>query len=355
MVKYLQLSKKTPFFNTEDSLFLYSRDMIIMCSALLICAVYLNGVTALLQAAVCVVSAVLCEYVFSKAVLKKNTLGDLSAVSSALLIALMLPSCAPLWIGASASCVSYLVAKLPFGSARYAPFVPEAVAICFCYICFPEHMSLYPASSSGFEICFSSSESFVSGASLLELLKNGSSIKLNALGIFSLLGGSYPSALGTSSMLALLGVAAYMLIQRPTRLISSVGYIASAAIFAFCFPRTTSGRLSSVALEISAGSLVFVALLILNDPVSSPKKTLSSLIYGAVAGVLCMLLRHYAKVFDPSCFSVLMINALWPVIENIFSAKQLDKKKKQTKKTAPKIQKVESLKNRKSQVNENEE
>lgn len=334
MVKYLQVSQKTPFFNTEDSLFQYSADMIVMCMALLICAVYLNGVTALLQAAVCIVSAVLCEYVFSKAILKKNTLGDLSAVSSALLIALMLPSCAPLWVGATASCVSYLVAKLPFGSARYAPFVPEAVAICFCYICFPQQMSLYPASSSGFELCFSTSENFVSGQSLLDLLKDGSSVKLNALGIFSLLSGSYPSALGTSSMLAFIGVCAYMLIKRPSRLISSFGYILASAVFAFCFPRITSGRLPSVALELSAGSLVFVALLILNDPVSSPKKPLASFIYGITAGFICMLLRHYAKVYDPSCFSVLIINALWPIFENTFSKKELSKNKKSKSKVS---------------------
>lgn len=304
--------ERTPFFQTDDNIFRQSSDMLAAGFALLLVGTYINGITAVLHTVICCASAVLCELLGFKLVLKKNTLGDLNALATGLLISLLLPSCAPLWLGAMASAFAVLAVKLPFGGAKSVPFVPVCAGICFAALCFPEQMFTYASAAS--RGMFASNEAFVSGTTLIDLLNSGKSITLNVFGRIALLSGTYPGAIGTTAMLIMPAVALYILIRDPKRLLVSAGYILSCAIFAMIFPRVNSGALSSAVLELSAGSLMFTALLLVNDPVTSPKGNCYRLLYGVLAGIICMLLRRFAKMEDPCCLGVIIVNALWPAI-----------------------------------------
>lgn len=296
----------------NDALFQYSCDVIILESVLLIYGIYQNGINAFWHALVCCAVSVLSEYVCFGVFMKKQTLRDLSAVSCALTISLLLPACAPLWVGAAASLFSFFVIKLTFGSAKSVPFVPACAGICFVSMCFPEYMSVFASAQSKGLFC--TDEAFVSGTTLLDILSSGKSIDLNVFGRLSLLSGSYPGAIGTTSVLLLFSAMIYLFVRRPKRLYATVGFITSAIVFCVLFPRTNSSVISSAILEISAGSFLFTAVLLINEPVTSPKEPNKALIYGAVAGVICMLLRRYAKIYDTDVFSVLLINAIWPAI-----------------------------------------
>lgn len=308
----MQGQEKNAFLKTHDSLFHYSSDMLIIGAALLVCGVYINGVNALYQALVSMSFSVLCEYICFHIFLKKQTLGDLSALSMGLIISLLIPASAPLWLSAMAASFAILAIKLPFGGARYSPFVPAAAGVCFVSLCFPEEMFTYAAEQSiGL---FSTEEGFVAGTTLLDILSTGKSVSLNTFGRIALFSGSYPGATGTTSVLMMIAAALYLFVRRPGRLYSTAGFICAVIAFSVLFPRVNSSLLSSAVLELSAGSLLFVAILLINDPVTSPKQPDKALIYGAVAGVICMLLRYFAKIEDTACFSVLLINALWPSI-----------------------------------------
>ncbi len=340
-------TKKSDFFKTNDPLFGYSVDMLLIGVCLLIIGTFLNGITAVFQAAVCTVTATVSEYASFKLVTKSNPLGDLSALSTGLMISLLLPACAPLWVGAIASAFAVLVVRLPFGGTRNAPFVPAAAGISFVSICFPALMSVYPAASCGMNAVFSNAENFNEGVTLLDMLSSGTNVKLNIFGVTSLLSGTFPGAIGSTCILALLGVTVYLIINRPSRLWSSLGCIASAALFAAVFPRVNSGFISSIVLEICAGSFLFAALLLANDPVTSPKKPLASFLYGALTGIICMLLRRFAKIEDNGCFAVMIINALWPVLSRRTATDHAFSVNSSPLKTASKLDKSAARKVRK--------
>lgn len=331
---FLQKEEKAPFFNTKDTLFQYSADMLIIGTALLSAGIYLNGVNALFHALISCMSAVLCEYICFTLFLKKQTLGDLSALSMGLLIALTLPASAPLWLSAVASAFAVIAVKLPFGGARYAPFVPACAGICFISLCFPQYMFTYAAESSAG--LFVTDKAFVSGTTLLDLLSAGKSVSLNTFGRIALFSGTYPGAIGTTSVLMMIASALYLFVRRPKRLYSFIGFICAVTVVALLFPRVNSGLLSSVVLELSAGSLLFTALMFIPDPVTSPKDANAALIYGAAAGFIAMLLRFFAKVEDPVFFSVLIINALWPVFVREKSKNEKSGKRKPLIKTVKK-------------------
>lgn len=307
-------NQKVSFLKKDDPLYSYSADILIIGFSLLLAGVYFNGIAAAYHAAVCIASAVISEYAGFKLVLKENRLGDLSAAATGLLISLCMPACAPLWVGCFACLFAILAAKLPFGGARSAPFVPAAAGICFVQLCFGGYMSVYPAVSGGLRHILSDSPDFVSGVGVNELLLSGKAVSGNLFGYLALLSGSYPGAIGTTCMLALLGAAAYLMIRRPTGVFTSAGYILSCAVFALMFPRVNSGRISSLFMELCAGSLVFTALLIVSDPVTAPQKPKKALLYGAAAGLICMIIRRFGKISDPPLFSVLIINAVSPLL-----------------------------------------
>jgi len=289
----------------------YNRDTVLICIALSVVGIYLNGMNAVYQLAVSVATAVICEALSFRLILKKKTLTDLGAVSSGLVIALLLPASAPLYVAATASAFSVLIAKLPFGNGRNAPFLPSAAGFCFAAMLFPKEMFTYPALTEAVSGVFFGQEGFIKGTPLLEMLKTGNRLSLNIFGIGRLLSGRVPGAIGTVSVLCLIGVAGYLLVRAPKRLICSSGFLLTAGLIAFIFPRINSGRLVSVIMELSASSLIFVALIMINNPVNCPQKPFKAFLYGALGGVVAMLLRYFSAIGDPTVFTVLIMNALW--------------------------------------------
>ena len=289
--------------------------MLIMLGALTVVACYLNGLNVLWHVAASCASAAVCEALGRKIFGCPGSLKDLSAFVTGLTIALMLPVSSPYWLAALGSAFAIVVVKIPFGGARKAPFVPAAAGWCFLSVCYSDMVFTYPVVNIGTGSPMYGTENFVSASSLSQMLRVNQSLSLNIFGSSDILTGKVPGAMGTTCVLAMLGIVAFMLLRKPSRLISSAGFIAVCAFFALAFPRVLTGRMTSLVMELSAGSLLFAAILILNDPVTVPKKPLPALIYGACAGVLCMLLRFYGRFSDNACFAVLIMNAVCPAVE----------------------------------------
>ena len=317
-VKALSKRKKGKselLIKSTDVLFKYSFDMLICMIPLAIISIYLYGVNVLWLVLTSVITAVLCEYIAFRIMKKDKTINDLSAVATGLALALMLPASAPLYFALAGSAFSILVAKVPFGSARKTPFVPAAAGFAFLSVCFSKEVFSYPLSSAAAASISTNSASNI-GTSFGEMLTYGKSISLNPLEIISILTGKNPGPLGTTCMLAMIGIAIYLLVKRPKRFTITFSFLLAAALMALAFPRVNSGRITSLVMELSAGSLVFVSLILLPDPANSPKKFPQTFFYGFFAGIICMLLRYYGKYPECDCFAVLIMNAVFPVCED---------------------------------------
>ena len=269
-----------------------SFDSLVVCLSLSVPAIYYGGISALKLIAVCLATVTVCEYALLKLICKRNIASELSFIPSALAIALLLPSDAPLYVAVAASVFSVAVAVFPFGSRLNTPFVPSACGIAFALTVFRNELSY--------------------GNDLAFLISEGKVFSLDFFSVTDILSGNTDGAMGCTSLLTLMAVAVYLFIRKKESLIPTLGYILSACLFAFIFPRVNSGRLSSVFLELSAGSLVFTALLLINDTVTAPENKLKGFIYGAAGGILAMLMRHTSPTLMPEIFSVLIMNALLP-------------------------------------------
>lgn len=323
-------AKNQNLIKNTDSVFRYNLDLIIMMTPLFILGSYFNGFHAFRLAFSAILSGVITEFIACKIMKTDNTVKDLSAVSAALAISLMLPASCPAYIAASGAVFSVLVAKIPFGGAKNAPFVPAAAGFAFLCVCFPTEVFTYPSLATATNTPIVGSEGFVKGIPFSEMLSYGKSIDINYFEMISVLSGKIVGPIGTTSLLAFVGIGIYLLIRRSNRFVISISFILTCVIMAMLFPRVNSGILASIIMELSSGTLLFVGLILLHDPATAPSKLPYSVLYGVGAGVICMLLRYFAKYPEAACFSVLIMNAISPVIEDyikIFKNRENKKKK----------------------------
>ena len=284
-------------------------DFLAMLALPMLSAWYFYGLQALRIIVISVITCVLCEFAGCKILRRKQTLSDLSAVVTGIIIALMLPANAPLWLPVAGGIFAVTVVKIPFGSADTLPFSPAAAGLAFLTICFPDIIFSYPKVSAA-----SAALSSTSSASLASMLAQNTSVSLTSVKAIDIFIGNFPGPMGTGCIIILLGSAIYMLIRRTKIFITASGFIAGAALMAICFPRITN-LFGSLVLELCAGYIAFAALFLVCEPGTLPRHPISRLLYGFASGAACMLMRRFGTFEECSCFAVLIIGAAWPIAD----------------------------------------
>ncbi|MDR2525598.1 MAG: RnfABCDGE type electron transport complex subunit D [Oscillospiraceae bacterium] len=274
---------------------------------LLFVGYYYYGSSALRLAVISALTAVACEAVAGRLVLRRRTVDDWNAVVIGLWIALMLPAgCSP-WLGVTGAAFAVLVVKIPFGGTQSAPFIPAAAGFAFLTVCFPERVFAYAPSA------------FVDpidSRPLAALLRGGQFTPRN-WNISSILLGQTVGPMGTGGILMIAVVLLVMLLLhgRRSAALASFGFLAICALTAYLFPRVENNRIASVWMELCSGSLAFAAVYLLPDPASLPARWFTRLGYGAMAGLLAMLLRYLGSYDENICFALLLANASLPLLE----------------------------------------
>lgn len=295
-------------------------DYIIMLLAPCIVSVMYYGSRALAVIAVSVLGAVVCDFAASFILRKSFLLRDTSNIFIGAAIAAMMPASVPLYVPAIASAAGVLTAKIPFGGSLRAPFVPAAAGFAVASVCFKEQVFTYSQNT----------EDKLFGAdSLAHLLSQGSAVHINEGNVFEIISGNISGPMGTGCGILMVACCCYLFVRRRSALLATAGFIGACAVFAAFFPRINSDALTSVVLELSAGSLLFGAVFLVTDVSTLPKGGAVKVVYGAVCGIICMIMRAVGTYEETVCFAVLMANGFSPVIESavkVLSSRSTKKK-----------------------------
>jgi len=290
---------------------------------LLLNGYFYYGGQALRTAAISVAAAVLTELIAGRLILRRTTLDDWNAVVVGLWIACMLPAfIEPVnttpWHAAAGSIFAILVVKIPFGGTTHVPFSPAAAGFAFLTVCFPHRVFAFVPS----EIAPP-----VQGDSLALLLQQGRNVIDNTR-ISAILLGQTLGPMGTGGILVIAAALLAMLLikNRRSYALASVGFIFTAAALAFFFPRVfiapelgfaANLRLASVGMELFSGSLLFAAVFLLPEPSIMPGRWFTRLGMGAIAGAVTILLRNLGSFEENVAFSILLSNAILPLLYRI--------------------------------------
>ena len=133
----------SPHAHAKNSVHSMMRDVILALLPATGCAVWFFGMRAVWLIATCIAASVVTEAVCRLAMKRENSIGDLSATLTGLLLALNLPPDLPLWMAAVGGVFAIAVAKQAFGGLGYNPFNPALAARAFMLISFTGAMTTW--------------------------------------------------------------------------------------------------------------------------------------------------------------------------------------------------------------------
>jgi electron transport complex protein RnfD len=327
------------------------RNMLLVILALLpayAVSVFNFGWGALITAAISVAVCVCTEWLISRFVLKekRQTIGDLSAVLTGLLLAFNLPSNIEWWIILIGAVVAIGVGKMSFGGLGQNPFNPALVGRVFLLISFPAQMTTWPKAQ-GFQslIMGHAATDANTGATPLYYLKYivkehanseaaGDVAKsIDALpqlmdAFYGFIGGS----LGEVCALALILGGLFLICTKVITWHIPVSIIATVALFAAC--TGWCGALPEgmdtchyVAYELLTGGLMLGAFFMATDYVTSPMSAWGKIIFGIGIGVIVMVIRTWGAYPEGMSFAILIMNACVPLLNKIRPQRFGEKKK----------------------------
>mgnify|MGYP002582818187 CR=1 FL=1 len=115
----------------------------------------------------------------------------------------------------------------------------------------------------------------------------------------------------------LLGGLVYLIARNLAKWYTTLSFLLPIAVLSAINHPYGVSPLESIANEVFAGSLFFVAVYIINDPVTTPKYRIARVIYGLCAGLLTMVFRYYSPLEFSAVFAVLLMNALAPAFDTL--------------------------------------
>ncbi len=278
-----------------------SRIMLDVIIALLPAAVagtIIFGIRSLLVIAICILSCVCLEALFNIICKKEQTIGDLSAVVTGLLLALNLPANIPLWQCAIGSAFAIVIVKALFGGIGCNPVNPAITARVFMIISFGA--MTVPAFPVGVDA--------TSSATPLELGYAGKVPELSDLFL-----GTTGGAIGETCALALLIGFVYLVVRRIISWHLPVSFVGTVYILSFFMEGLDP--IKALAMILSGGLLIG-AIFMATDYVTSPSTVGGKLIFGIGAGLITFVIRYFGSYPEGVSFGILFMNILTPYIDS---------------------------------------
>jgi electron transport complex protein RnfD len=279
-------------------------DVVIGLLPVVLMALYVFRLYAVKQLAICVVSCLAAEALFTKMRGRSLPLKDCSALVTGVILALSLPGPAPWYVGFIASFVAIGIGKTIFGGVGMNLFNPAMVGRAFVMIAFASVLA-----AAGYQDAGSAVDAVTQATPMDTFKQTGVATPLSAL-FFGLTNGS----LGETSALACLIGGLFLCVRRTASWEIPVGVILSVTVFGGIANLINPDAAWTVLHHLLGGSLLFGAFFIATDPVSSPLTPKGKFIFGLGVGALIMLLRLFSGYPEGVMFAVLLMNGLTPLI-----------------------------------------
>ena len=305
MYKMLHLSV-SPHAHCGRSTTTIMRDVLIALAPATVAGVVIFGLRSLLVILACVASCVAFEALFNKIVNKEQTIGDLSAVVTGLLLALNLPANLPIWQCVVGSAFAILVVKCLFGGLGCNVVNPAITARVFMLISFASvGTAAFPVDATA-------------GATPLVDLVAG-----NAVDLKTLLLGTHGGAIGETCAIALVIGFLYLIVRNVITWHIPVSFIGSV----FVLSLLVEGNATDALAMVLSGGLLLGAIFMATDYVTSPATPAGKLIFGLGCGFITFLIRYYGSYPEGVSFAILLMNILNPYIDKLTAHKVFGGKK----------------------------
>ena len=272
-------------------------DVVIALTPAAVYGCILFGWRAALVLIICIGTAVLSEFLWDKALKKPNTIKDMSAVVTGLLLGMNLPPTLPLWQAAIGSIAAIIVVKQMFGGLGCNFANPAIAARIMLLVSFPAAMTRFtePVSDA------------VTSATPLAGTAGALSFK-------TLFFGMHAGSIGETSAFLLLVGGMYLVIRRVITPVIPVCFIGTVALLSLI-----SGE--NVMLSVFGGGLILGAVFMATDYTTSPTTPLGKVVFAVGCGIITFVIRKFGALPEGVSYSILLMNILVPHINRFTLSK----------------------------------
>ncbi len=275
----------------------------------------------------CVLSCVAAEWLWNRFAQRPNSLSDLSAVVTGIILAMSLPPELPLWAAAIGSAFAIIIGKMVFGGLGSNVFNPAMVGRTFMAASLGVLMTTWTVPAT-----VDPELPKVEQANITDARTQATPLAWSKMAVKNELGadtynkqnfkytltGEIGGSLGETSAIALMIGGAFLLIRRTINWRVPAGMLGAVLIFAGIAYMIDNYAYVQPLFHLTSGAMLLGAFFIATDPVTMPLTKKGMWTFGIGVGVLTMLIRVVGEYPEGLMYAILIMNAVTPLIDRYF-------------------------------------
>lgn len=298
--------------NNEDTRSIMLDVIIALCPALA-WAVYRFGFRALLAALVSVCSAVIFEKLYRMCLKKSDSIGDLSAAVTGLLLSMVCPVTLPYWMLIVGNFFAIVVAKQLYGGLGKNFVNPALAGRAALVACYAGQMTRWIDPAAGAAPIFGGADVVTAATPMAMIGEDFAALTAKYSVGDMFIGWIGGSAGEVSSMMLLIG-GLYLIFRKVISWHIPVAYIGTVALLSLVFANGNDPLLYML-YSIFGGGLMLGAFFMATDYVTSPVTKKGQLIFGVGCGLLTVFIRRFGSFPEGVCYSILLMNCMAWIID----------------------------------------
>lgn len=311
-----------PFLKRNVSTPGLMRDVLLALVPVILVATWYFGLSVLLVLLATTLGALAIEWAFGPAP-RGHTLGDGSVLLTGILLGLCLPPSLPLWMAFLGGVVGVGLGKLVWGGLGHNLFNPALLGRAFLQAAFPTALTTWVPQHAGhvlqihpsnlaFPFMQAQVDAITAATPLAQMKFDHAATALPAL-----LSGNTAGSLGETSAALLILCGLWLGARRVFDWRIPVSIILTVVVFSGAMYALAPQRFPTPWFMVLSGGLLFGAIFMATDPVTSPLAPRGAWIFGLGIGLLVVLIRLFGGLPEGVMYAILLMNATTPLLERI--------------------------------------
>lgn len=330
------IASSSPHIRSNEDTRSIMLDVIIALIPALAMSVYNFGWRALTATLCSVVAAVLWEWLYRKLMKKPQSVGDLSAVVTGILVAFVCPVTMPYWMLILGDFFAIVVVKQLYGGIGTNFLNPALAGRAALLACYATAMTRWVAPGTRAPI-FGSTADVVTAATPMAIMKEGEfSALTSAYSVSDMFLGKVGGSLGEISALMLLLGGVYLVIRKVISWHTPVAYIGTVAVICLIAAPAGTGAVTYMLYNLFGGGLMLGAIFMATDYATSPVTKKGQIIFGIGCGLMTCFIRRFGSYPEGVCYSILVMNCTTWLLDKYIRPTIYGAPKKEKKEAAAK-------------------
>ena len=273
--------------------------------------------------AVCVCSCVIFEFLCRIIMKREQTVGDLSAIVTGLLLGMNLPATVPVYVAVIGSFVAIVIVKQLFGGIGQNFANPAIAARIVLMLSFSPQMTNWVKPYWYTGVVDAETSATPLAAKWLTYSIEGSAYKVSPFTLSEMFFGETGGCIGETCAAALIAGGLFLIIVRIISPATPVAFIGSFAVLTFIY----TGSAVETVYGVLAGGLLIGAFFMATDYATTPLTTKGKIVFGIGCGIITFIIRNFGSYPEGVSFSILLMNLLTPYIDRLTGISPLGAKK----------------------------